>query len=297
MYSQGLIKNDPHSMQTEDQHVAELAGVLSSTYGLNAGKIKGTLKLSYPERRRVADTIERVHMIKMEKEREKEAMEHERDALRETLDKIAETEEEEVRKKKNKKRRSAEISQMAEEFQEEQANLPDESMGEAFKKHLKKLLPKRQRGRHRTTIAREIQKEVEKKVRKRGPAKWLTDDPTVLSQIDDQTAAKAETAHHLDVKEIVKKGLSEEEKVKQIKTIAEQMRDQYASIRDTEEKMEMERQRQQRKREEASKSDTAEAAVEKYGLMKDQFPLTQTPMPQSSLTESKGEEDKGKDAE
>ena len=161
----------------------------------------------------------------MEKEQEKEQMEYERDALKETLDKIAETEEEELRKKKNKKRRSAEISQMAEEFQEQQANIPDESMGEVFKEHLKKLLPKKKRGRHYTTIAKEIKKQVEKKVRKRGPAKWLTNDPTVLSQIDNQTAARTETAHRLDVKDIVKKGLSQEEKVKQIKTIAEQMRE------------------------------------------------------------------------
>ena len=65
MYSQGLIKNDPHSMLTEDNHVAELASILSSTYSLNEGKIMGTLKLSYPERRRVADVIERVCLIKI----------------------------------------------------------------------------------------------------------------------------------------------------------------------------------------------------------------------------------------
>ena len=60
--------------------------------------------------------------------------------------------------------------------------------------------------------------------------------------------------------------------------------------------MEMERQRQQRKREEACKSDTAEAAVEKYGVIKHQFPLTRTLTLQSSPTESEGE-DEGKDAE
>ena len=143
MYGQGLIKNDPHSMQTEDLHIRELANILSTTYGLNAHKIKGTLQLSYPKRRRVTNVIERARMLKMEKQREKEAMEEECDALKEMLDKIAETEDEEQRKKKNKKRQSAEITQMAEEFQEQQGNLLDESIGEDFQEHLKKLLPRR----------------------------------------------------------------------------------------------------------------------------------------------------------
>ena len=115
-------------------------------------------------------------------------------------------------------------------------------------------------------------------MKKRGPAKWLLDDPTVLSQIDDQTAAKAETAHHLDVQNILKKGLSKEEKTKQIKTIAEQMRDRYASMRGIEEKIQMEKLRQQRKRDEASRSDTAEAAVEKFNIMKYNFPQIHTPL-------------------
>ena len=77
------------------------------------------LDKSKPERLRIKDSIELARIGKEEKKIEKEKMEQECAALKETLQKISKEEEKELSKKEDKKCHSMEISQMVEEFQEE----------------------------------------------------------------------------------------------------------------------------------------------------------------------------------
>ena len=58
MYSNNIIRNNPYTRVTEEQHIDELIDVLAETYGFNTLKMKYTLSLSAPERMRFLYGVE-----------------------------------------------------------------------------------------------------------------------------------------------------------------------------------------------------------------------------------------------
>jgi len=126
---------------------------------------------------------------------------------------------------------------------------------------------------------------------KRGLPKWLQ-QKTLFKQMADDTAVKAKTAYRMQVKDILKKkDLSEEERKKQIKTIGEQMKGRYESLRSTKARIEKEQERQRQKKIAAAESDKDEDSAEKKALFEAILSLDVIP------EEEEGGEEKGQEEE
>ena len=243
MYSNNIIRNNPYTWATQEEHIDELIDVLADTYGFNTLKMKYTLSLSALERMRFLSGVED---IKRKEEEEEEEDDEDNDDDDDDDDHGDDDDDGDDRSEKEEEKDLNETMERITEAEEEERRHRDYGRSPP-KTPPRKSTPLSSRRRrvtkkvHATTLAKRMKEKLEKEM-KRGKKypRWLRDNPEFAELVGTdknamQKLLNLETAARMHMKKELRKGhlKTKEQKDETAKTIREQLHSKLIDSRST----------------------------------------------------------------